>query len=312
MAVLGGTNWYCSPDSGQGSLSSYIIGGSTGTNILSGQAERLDFVAAPANKTISGHLEDTNSAPISGVSVWAQASINGVSYQAANQLTDSNGFYSINVSPGLWTVGINCQGGGQSLGSYGSYQCPNAQSTNIVNNNAVIDFTALPCGPLQVATTNLPDGSQYQQYFAQLQANGCSQPFSWSVVSGSLPGNFNLDAYGNLNGYPTNSGMFQFTVRVTDANTNTADQALSLNINSLAPLQITTVSLPEGTNGLPYSQQLTAVGGVLPYVWSLAPASPGLPPSLSLSTNGPISGTASTDGMFGFTARVTDQIGASR
>jgi hypothetical protein len=73
-------------------------------------------------------------------------------------------------------------------------------------------------------------------------------------------------------------------------------------------LQITTTSLPNGANGVFYSQQLQATGGQPPYNWSLAPASASLPPGLALATDGVISGTPTNNGFFPFTVRVTDAL----
>lgn len=69
-------------------------------------------------------------------------------------------------------------------------------------------------------------------------------------------------------------------------------------------VKITTNSLPSATAGQSYSQQLTASGGVGPYTWSLV--SGALPPGLSLSTTGVISGRPTSVGQFTFTIQVVD------
>jgi hypothetical protein len=79
-------------------------------------------------------------------------------------------------------------------------------------------------------------------------------------------------------------------------------------VQALAPLQITTTSLPSGNHGSPYGAQLNASGGVPPYSWALAPGSGPLPPDLMLDPNGLISGTLSAAGTFNFTVRVADAI----
>ena len=73
------------------------------------------------------------------------------------------------------------------------------------------------------------------------------------------------------------------------------------------PLAITTASLPGGTAGQPYSQNVTASGGQTPYSWSLVSGS--LPPGLTLTSGTPsatISGTPTTAGSYAFTLEVTD------
>jgi hypothetical protein len=77
----------------------------------------------------------------------------------------------------------------------------------------------------------------------------------------------------------------------------------------LAPAP-TTRFLPDGTVGVAYSAQFSAVGGTPPYTWALAPGSPSLPSGLNLTPDGQITGTP--DGppsIYDFTVRLTDANG---
>jgi hypothetical protein len=69
---------------------------------------------------------------------------------------------------------------------------------------------------------------------------------------------------------------------------------------------VTTPSLPDGTNGTFYSQTLQASGGQTPYSWSIPNYSADPPPNLTLATNGVLSGTLATTGIFYFDVEVTD------
>lgn len=69
------------------------------------------------------------------------------------------------------------------------------------------------------------------------------------------------------------------------------------------PLSITTTSLPNGTVNVPYSVTLQSKGGAPPVAWSLNTA---LPPGLALSSNGTISGTATTPGSSCFIVTAAD------
>jgi hypothetical protein len=85
----------------------------------------------------------------------------------------------------------------------------------------------------------------------------------------------------------------------------TANHTISASFVAVEPLSITTSSLPAGTVLTPYSQTLTATGGVLPYAWSVNGGS--LPTGLTInSATGAISGTPTASGTFSFTAQVTD------
>jgi hypothetical protein len=76
------------------------------------------------------------------------------------------------------------------------------------------------------------------------------------------------------------------------------------------PLALVTTSLPNGVNGIPYSQILTATGGTAPYTWT---ALGSLPAGLTLSSSGLVSGTPNMaqPGTVQLAVRVTDSGGRS-
>jgi uncharacterized repeat protein (TIGR03803 family) len=163
-------------------------------------------------------------------------------------------------------------------------------------------FTTITLSPLLVTTTTLPNGTNGVAYGQTLTATGGQPPYNWTNISGTLPPGLNLATNGVISGTPTASGTNTFTVTVTDALSETATQSLTLNV--IAPLQVTTVSLPIGTNGFGYNQQLTATNGQPPYSWSLLSGL--LPTGLAFPASGLISGTPTTNGPFNFTVEVTD------
>jgi len=77
------------------------------------------------------------------------------------------------------------------------------------------------------------------------------------------------------------------------------------------PLSITTTSLANGTVGSAYSQSVVASGGTPPYAWSLVQGQGTLPPGLSLSAAGVVTGTPTTAGTYNFTVKVTDNASAT-
>ncbi|MGA3266627.1 MAG: Ig domain-containing protein [Verrucomicrobiota bacterium] len=81
------------------------------------------------------------------------------------------------------------------------------------------------------------------------------------------------------------------------------------NLASDVLIQIFPSSLPNGTNGVAYSTvDLTATGGQAPYTWAVASGS-ALPPGLTLSSNGVISGTPAQSGFYVVTVQMTDAAG---
>ncbi len=75
-------------------------------------------------------------------------------------------------------------------------------------------------------------------------------------------------------------------------------------ISGSAGVSVVTASLPNATVGLSYSQTLQATGGTAPYTWDITAGA--LPPGLTLSTAGLLSGTPAAAGTFNFTVRARD------
>jgi hypothetical protein len=79
------------------------------------------------------------------------------------------------------------------------------------------------------------------------------------------------------------------------------------NLEKEALIQVIPPTLPNGADGVAYNVALSATGdGTPPYLWSLASGSAGLPPGLTLSSGGVISGTPTQAGTFYFTILLND------
>jgi len=155
-----------------------------------------------------------------------------------------------------------------------------------------------------VTTGSLPNGIVTRSYLRTLDASGGVGPYSWSLIEGSLPSGLTLSSSGVISGTPTTVGTAGFTVQVTDAEGTRASRVLSLSVTPVPPPDVTTNSLPEGTAGTSYHQILSAVEGTPPYQWSLFSGQ--LPPGLSLTASGEITGTPTKSGLFSFTVRVEE------
>jgi hypothetical protein len=164
---------------------------------------------------------------------------------------------------------------------------------------------------LTITSTTLPGGSTGTAYSATLTATGGVTPYTWAVISGSLPSWANLIAgTGAITGTPDAGGTSSFTVQVTDTSSpqQTATQALSITV-TVPTLTVTTTNgnLPAGTVNSAYpNTSLAASGGIPPYSWIVTGGA--LPPGLSLSPGGEITGTptSATGSPFSFTVQVSD------
>jgi len=147
------------------------------------------------------------------------------------------------------------------------------------------DYTCI-LQPITNGVTQIP---------CQLNAAGGLAPYTWSVTSGSLPFGLSLQP-GPQNstviiGQPTIPGIYPFTASVTDATGNTASGPLNVNV-APSRLKVVTPTLLSTFLNQPYVPvALQASGGVPPYTWSLFLGSNPLPPGITLSSNGVISGT---------------------
>ncbi len=109
---------------------------------------------------------------------------------------------------------------------------------------------------------------------------------TWTIIpsTGSLTTSVSLTA----NPAGLAAGSYPGTITVSSPNVANSTATVSVLMKILTPLQITTSSLPTATWGQPYSTQLQATGGS-GYVWMLEDGH--LPPGLTLSSTGLISGT---------------------
>ena len=146
-------------------------------------------------------------------------------------------------------------------------------------------------------------------YSQTLAATGGKTPYTWGILSGTLPAGLSLNSgTGVISGTPTTAGTSNFTIQVTDTNGATSSRALSITI--YGSLSVTTSVLAESNVGSSYSQTLTAGGGKTPYNWSITLGT--LPAGLSLNaTTGVISGTSTTAGTSNFTVQVMDDNSAT-
>ena len=88
--------------------------------------------------------------------------------------------------------------------------------------------------PLVITTTSLPPGIMNMAYTATLTVSGGITPYTWSMISGTLPLGLTLNpSSGVISGTPTVSGTFSLTVQVSDAGSHTATKTLSITITSM-------------------------------------------------------------------------------
>lgn len=140
--------------------------------------------------------------------------------RSVSQQFQNNGEYAYTISKGPVTV---------TLANKDHSVC----KEEIVHKPKAGQTTQVPCPSISVLTTSLPDGTVNTAYSKSLDNSSTTQPYSWSLSSGSLPSSLSISSGGTISGTPDISGLSSFTVQVTDScSTSRSDtQDLSINIS---------------------------------------------------------------------------------
>jgi hypothetical protein len=216
-------NWDISVDCGQLTGQSYPCVSDQDVSVCCGNSVEVDFTTCDQPFQIT-----TTNLPTGVVNV---------PYDQFLQASSCNGNFTWSVNdpqdlpPGLQLASSGELFGTPTNGGMFSFTV----SVTDGNNNTTNQMLSLVVngGPLQVATTSLPNGTNGTFYSQTLQAAGGLTPYNWSLAPGSagLPASLVLATNGVISGTPGLSGTnFEFIVQVTDASTNSAQQLLSLTI----------------------------------------------------------------------------------
>ena len=235
-----------------------------------------------------------------------------VPYAAALQASGGSGAFMWSVTAGSVPAGLSLDAATGALtgtplatGAY-SFTVSVADAAEAANAATADVSIAIADAPVSIATASLPDGRQRVKYAASLKAVGGSGAVVWAIAPGMLPSGLSLNAAnGAISGVPSVAGSFPLVVTATDVadpeNTVSAELAIVLApaVKVSSPRRI-----PEATSGTWYTYQVEAANVVGTAKWNLQGGS--MPPGMSLSATGVISGTCYTKGTYYFNARVRD------
>jgi M6 family metalloprotease-like protein len=96
------------------------------------------------------------------------------------------------------------------------------------------------------STDPRPAGIMGKPYADTLKASGGAGTYSWQIVSGALPTGLVIAVNGRITGFPSQTGSFTFTARVTSLG---QQQQQQYSINISAPILAATVVLAQLLNG---------------------------------------------------------------
>jgi hypothetical protein len=143
-----------------------------------------------------------------------------------NQCTQM-GSQSENVSwSGKYIAYPSDYGGGTGLNG----GCTNGHRLDIFVLDATTEGTS-PSPPV-ITTITVASGTVGTPYSQSIAASSGTPPYTFSISAGSLPANLSMNNSGTISGTPTIAATSNFTVTVTDANNQTANQPLSILVNA--------------------------------------------------------------------------------
>jgi hypothetical protein len=317
LAASGGTgtiSWSVTTGSLPGGLNLSGAGEISGTPTAAG-ATSFTVTATDSGtppQTVNQSLSITINPKLAITTTALPNGVVSTPYSASLQSSGGVGTITWSVASGTLPAGLSMNGAGAISGTPTTAGASSftvlAKDSGTPQQAVQQAFNITIYTGLTITTSSLPNGTVNSAYSATLQSAGGTGTITWSLAQGSLPLGLNLSGTGAITGLPTTAGTSSFTVAATDSSTppQTKTQGLSITVNPV--LSITTTSLPSGTVGTAYSQNILTNGGTLPITWSV-PANT-LPPGLTLQGNasgaGVVSGTPTAYGSYTFTVTATD------
>ncbi|MGC1617315.1 MAG: kelch repeat-containing protein, partial [Candidatus Acidiferrum sp.] len=184
----------------------------------------------------------------------------------------------------------------------------NANPVATVPNSELFYAPTVAPGIVVTNPTSLPNAVQNAPYTQLLLEHGGIGLVTWTPIS--LPTGLTLTSNGILTGTPTQAGVFDVAVSVTDSSTPPQTQSVTFSLTIVQQFAITTTTLPNGTEGTPYSATIGTSGGTPPISFSVTQAN--FPPGLTItqppvtSTTDTLAGTPTLAGNYTFSESVAD------
>ena len=286
---------------GQGTPAITFTAGPSGTVTLSVQVFGVNECASNGQKMIAIGCPALTLTPPT-----LPNPVTGVFYSQQLGATGGTGPYTFAHTSGTLPTGLTLTPGGLLSG------------TPTVNNNFSFTITAndamncpgmltymvsVTCPAITVAAP--PAGTAGQFYSHQLTATPAGGNYTFAVTGGMLPAGLTLTPGGLLSGTVLTAGPYNFTITATGFGNQCGSPPQPLLLVIGCPtITLTPATLPNGVQGTPYNQMVTASpsGGN----YSYAVTTNMLPPGLSLNgATGAITGTPSAPGNYAFAITAT-------
>lgn len=174
-------------------------------------------------------------------------SLNCSNYYFALQASGGTSPYNFSIVSGSLPYGISLSSSGAISGTAYFFDQPGVYNFQVqVEDSASNVATAYlsldllnPTSNLTITTSTLPSlngctiFTSCPNYYTTLSATGGTSPYSFSIVSGTLPYGISLNSDGAISGTPyffDQLGIYNFQVQVKDSASNVAFKNLSLDL----------------------------------------------------------------------------------
>ena len=176
-------------------------------------AQPKPTVLCPECLTVS--ISPLNPSIIAGGKIQFSATVTNTSNSAVNWSASAGSI----TSGGLFTAPANTNA-----------KTVTVTATNIAQPTVkAITTASVTSANLTIISSYIPATSAGIPYNAQLTASGGIQPYSWKIISGSLPSGLQLgSSSGTISGDSTQSGTFNLLIGVTDSSGHEAQQNFAL------------------------------------------------------------------------------------
>jgi hypothetical protein len=124
-------------------------------------------------------------------------------------------------------------------------------------------------GLLKILSDNVHYLVLGKPFILDLEAEGGTTPYAWSVKDGVLPQGLTFSKEGIVEGVPEAPGSFRVTIQVSDSEEKTASKRFSFLVVEDEKLAIMTDSLPDAQVGTFYTARVRSGGGTKPHTWTL-------------------------------------------
>jgi len=170
-----------------------------------------------------------------------------------------------------------------------------------------ITVSATAVNPLSITTAWLAPGTLGKSYSVTLQGAGGAGTKHWKLISGYLPTGLRISG-ATISGTPKSEQGGAFTIRLTDSANPaaTVTREFVINVFQIAIVPGPGSVLKPAKVGTRYSFTFKTAGSIAPLIWDSFGQ---LPPGLTLSRSGVLSGIPTTAGTYVFGVELFDSGG---